>query len=247
VADEQDRLPMLANKLKWGVGVVAVIAGGAVALAYTASLAAVAIAGTATLAVVHGAPWASQKLANLFLNLRKADARADPVTNRQRISHDTWDRLNSTRKEIESLDAEVKLWRQQIENLPPDEAAEFADELKSATRMVEEQALAWSKAEMAAKEFDRVTESVSRKWKVAQTGMRIKKLSERDKTARINEMLAAEAAEAADKQLATAFSSLDTIIERSRANRALSHNPSPAIDVVPVKVGIEPPQPWPRK
>lgn len=218
-----------AMVLKWVLGIVAVIVGGVVAAAYTASLWAIAIAGISTLIVVQGAPWASQIITNLFFNLRKADARADPVTNRQRISTETWDKLNDTKKEIEGLDAEVGLWKQQIEGLPKDEAAEFATELRAAQKMVEDQALAWSEAERAAKEFDRVTERVARKWKVAQTGLRIKKLSERDKVARMNEMLAAEAAESADKQLAVAFSSLDAIVERGRNRAALSHDPSPVI------------------
>jgi len=233
---EDPRLQATAGKLKWALGVGAVIVGGAVAAVYTVSLASLAIAGAATLVVVHGAPYASQRIANLFLNLRKADARADPVTNRQRISGETWERLNATKKEIESLDAEVQLWKQQIESLPPDEAKDFADDLRAALHMVEEQAIAWHEAEEAAKAFDRVTEKVARKWKVAQTGLRIKQLSEKDKVARINELLAAEAAESADKQLAVAFSSLDAIVQRGREKRALAHNPSPTIDVPAIEV-----------
>ncbi len=231
----------IAPKLKWALGAVAVIALGAVALVYTASLAAIAVAGLATLVVVHGAPWAAQKIENYFLNLRKADARADPVTNRERISLQTWAKLELRKKDIEALDAEVRLWAKQIEELPPDEAHEFADELADARKCVDQQALAWGDAELAAKRFDEITAKVARKWKVAQTGMRIKQLSTKDKNDRINEILAAEAAESADRQLATAFSSLDRIIERGRlANLGL---PKPAILDVQV---IEVKQPVPK-
>lgn len=243
MANELDRVQAIAGKLKWALGIVAVIIGGVVALAYTASLASIAIALLATLVVVHGAPYASQRIANLFLNLRKADARADPVTNRQRISGETWERLKLSKAEIESLDGEVKLWEGQIKALPPEEAKDFAEDLRTAQNMVFEQARAWQEAETAAKEFDRITERVARKWKVAQTGLRIKKLSEKDRAARINDILAAEAAESADKQLAVAFSSLDAIIERGRAS--IQHNPSPAIDVQAVE--IKQPVPLPRR
>jgi len=228
---DDPRLQSLAGKFKWVLGIIAVILGGVVAAAYTASLAMIAVAFVATVVAVNAAPYVAQKVANLFLNLRKADARADPVTNRQRISAETWERLNATKKEIEGLDAEVQLWRQQIESLPPDERKDFEDDLRSAMHMVEEQALAWNDAETAAKEFDKVTAKVERKWKVAQTGLRIKRLSEKDKVARINELLAAEAAESADKQLATAFSSLEAIVQRGREKRALTHHPSDVIDV----------------
>lgn len=223
------RVAAAAQKLKWGLGVVAVIAGGAVAVAYTASLAAIAVAGAATLVVVHGAPFASQKIANAFLNLRKADARADPVTNRERISGLQWAKLEELKKEIESLDAEVQLWEDQIKSLPPDEAKDFAQELASAQEQVEAQALAWKEAEKAAKQFDEVTAKVARKWKVAQTGLRIKNLSTKDKEARINDILATEAAESADRHLAMAFSSLDNIVRRGR--QSLAHNPAPVLDV----------------
>lgn len=231
-----ERVNAVATKVKYGLGIGAVIVGGAVAVAYTASLAAIAVAGAATLVVIHGAPWASQKIANFFLNLRKADARADPVTNRQRISTQTWERLSATKREIENLDGEVKLWQNQINALPQDERKDFEQDLRDALHMVEEQAIAWSDAETAAKEFDRVTEKVARKWKVAQTGLRIKQLSEKDKVARINELLAAEAAESADKQLAVAFSSLDAIVQRGREKRALAHSPSPVLDVQAIEL-----------
>lgn len=222
----------LANKVKWGLGAVAVVVGGAVAVVYTVSLAAIAVAGASTLVVVHAAPWAAQKISNYFLNLRKADARADPVTNRERISLQTWEKLRLRKQEIESLAAEVTLWEQQIKELPPDEAADFASDLQSALQCVEAQALAWKQAEDAAKIFDEVTARVSRKWKVAQTGMRIKQLSTKDKEARINDILAAEAAESADRQLAVAFSSLDKIIERGRVNFQI---PTSVTDVVAKK------------
>lgn len=238
------RVAAIANKLKWGLGVVAVIGGGVVAAAYTVSLASIAVAGVATLVVVHGAPWASQKVTNFFFNLRKADARADPVTNRERISGLQWQKLADLKVEIESLDAEVQLWAKQIEALPPDEAKDFAEELRVAQDQVTAQAVAWKDAEQASKDFDKVTERVARKWKVAQTGLRIKRLSTKDKEARINDILAAEAAESADKQLAMAFSSLEAIVERGRSKQAvLAHNPSPVLDVPSIEVEKEPSRP----
>lgn len=226
------RVQAIAGKLKWGLGIAAVLLGGLVAWAYTVSLAMIAIAGTATLIVIHGAPWASQKIANFFLNMRKKDARDDPVTNRERIGILNREKLTTRKQEIEALDAEVRVWEKEIANLPPEEAKDFTHDLATAQAQVEAQALAWKAAEQACDNFDAVTARVARKWKVAQTGMRIKKLSQQDKEDRINVILAAEAAESADRQLANAFSSLDSIVARAKAGMtALPNNPSPVIDV----------------
>lgn len=63
----------LSGKLKWGLGVLAVLAFGAGAWLFTLSMISIGIAGTVTLVIVHGAPWLSQKLAHFFLDLRKQD------------------------------------------------------------------------------------------------------------------------------------------------------------------------------
>lgn len=223
----------LSGKLKWGLGAAAVIALGAVAWLYTLSLASIAVAGTATLIVVHGAPWMSQKIANFFLDLRKKDARENPITNRENISLERWAKLNATKAEIEALNAEVVLWERQINGLPADERSDFTNDLAAAKAAVAKQAQAWKEAEAQMQAFDRMTEKVKRKWAVAQTGLKIKRLSEKDKADHINDILATEAAENVDRQLATAFSSLDAIVAEAQAQRpaALPLNPSPVIDV----------------
>lgn len=226
----------LSGKLKWGLGVLAVLAFGAVAWLFTLSMISIGIAGTVTLVIVHGAPWLSQKLAHFFLDLRKQDARDNPITNRERISGVNWSKLTQRKAQIEAMSAEVVLWENQINALPEDERREFERDLKVAQSEVEKQAIAWKSAESAQKDFDKLTEKVARKWKVAQTGLRIKALSQQDKEDRINTILANESAESADRALATAFSSLDAIVEQAQANRpAISHvHDETIIDVTPL-------------
>lgn len=222
----------LGNKLKWGLGAAAVIAAGALAWLYIVSLASLAIAGTLTLVVVHAAPWMSQKLANFFLDMRKADARSNPITNRERISGDMWSKLEERRREIENMSGEVNLWESQIRKLPDEEQHEFEADLTAAKAMVQKQALAWKDAETAAQAFDKVTAKVKRKWEVAQIGLRIKRLSQRDQDTHINTILANEAADAADRALAVAFTSLDAIVAQAQTQRpAIANDPSPVIDV----------------
>lgn len=229
--------PKVARYLKWGLGVAAVLALGAISVALTLSIWAIAAAGVSALIVVHGAPWASEKLANLFLGLRKKEAQNNPITTRERISAENWQRLALTKREIEALDAEVQLWSKQISGLPEDERGDFAVELQHAQQRVTVLAQAWKDAETQAQAYDKLTEKVRRKWQVAQTGMRIKRLTEKDKVAQINTILSNEAAESADRAMATAFSSLDSILERAKSGPApaLTHNPSPAL-VVDVSV-----------
>jgi hypothetical protein len=226
------RFLSLSAKLKWGLGVLAVLAFGAVAWLFTLSMISIAIAGTVTMIVVQGAPWMSQKLTHFFLDLRKQDARDNPITNRERISGVNWGKLKERKSQIEAMSAEVVLWENQINALPEDERREFERDLKVAQSEVEKQAIAWKSAEAAQQAFDKLTEKVARKWKVAQTGLRIKALSQQDKEDRINTILANESAESADRALATAFSSLDAIVEQAQANRpALTHEPTNVIDV----------------
>lgn len=222
----------LASKLKWGLGVLAVLVAGAVAWLYVVSLAMVGVAVVATIVGVNALPWASQKIAHFFIDLRKQDARDNPITNRQRIGLEMRAKLADRRQAIDAMNAEVNVFAGEIENLPPDERSSFTKDLESAQATVKRQVGAWVEAEKACEDFDAKTASAARKWKVAQIGQRVKALSNQGKEDEMNKLLAAESLDSVEQAMHSAFSDLDSMIEKSR----LQLNPSAVIDVTAVQI-----------
>ena len=205
----------LAMGVKWGLGLIGAALIAPVAFLAVQGLVGLIVAGVLGMAIVHGAPVLSMKFANWKLAGLKDEARRNPIETRQNIALQARERIRLAEGELTTFATEVRNFADQVKELrreQPDDAADFDEQLRNLQRLLELKRSGLSDARAKADEFEAATERAARKWKVAQSAIRMQKLSGAMEDDAMNKLLAAESLDSVQTAMNRALSELDSVL-----------------------------------
>lgn len=227
----------LATAAKWGLGLVGAALIAPVVFLAVQGLVGLIVAGILGLAIVHGAPVLSMKFANWKLAGLKDEARRNPIETRQNIALQARERIRLAEGELTNFATEVRNFADQVKDLrreQPEDAADFDEQLRNLQRLLELKRSGLADACAKADEFEAATERAARKWKVAQSAIRMQKLSGAMEDDAMNKLLAAESLDSVQTAMNRALSELDSVLAMQAPPTLESQRPT--IDVNAVEV-----------
>lgn len=237
LTDEQ-RKARIATVLKWGLGLVAAAVIAPVIFLAVQGLVGLALALLTAGVIVHAAPVVALKLAAWRVSGMKAVARSNPIEVREKIALDRHAALEERLRSITAYDSEVRGFAGEITKLEeqyPQDAAQFKAQLETCMRLLEHQRDEYRKATATLKEFEAATRRARARWKVAQSALRMQRLSGQQADTAMEKILADESLDSVQSAMDNAFAGLESSIlqiEASRANTpALTHQPAEVIDL----------------
>jgi hypothetical protein len=198
-------------------------------------LAAAAVVGGA---IISFAPVVAMKFANWKLKAMKSEARENPIETRQALGLAARERIRQGEQELTTFSTEVKNFTDEVKELrlaQPEDAADFDEQLANLKRLLQHKVESLREAVAKADAFDAATARAARKWKVAQSAIRMQRLTGEQANDALDKILAEESLDSVQTAMNRAMAELDTALAMA-APPALSHNPSPVIDVHAVEV-----------
>ena len=213
-----DKKQQLATAVKWGIGLLAAAIIAPVVFLAVQGLIGVMVAGTLGLALVNFAPVLGMKFANWKLKGLKHEARANPIETRQQIGLQVRARLRDAAQELTTFAAEVLNFADEVKSLratQPEDAADFEAQLKALQQLLDLKRRRLQEADAEADAFEQATARAARKWKVAQSAIRMNKLAGADQDAAMDKLLADESLDAVQTAMNRALAELDTALATS--------------------------------
>jgi hypothetical protein len=226
------RKAKLAAKVKWALVAAGALLISPVIFMIVKGLVGLAIAGVVGLAIVQFAPVVSMKFANWKLSALKGEARGNPIETRQNQSIERRTRLSQVHDEIANFAAEVANFTTEVQGLKrtqPEDAAVFEHQLDQLKMLLQKRMAAHQNAIEELQRFDDATARAARKWKVAQSALRMQKLAGSAQSDAMDKILAEEALDSVETALNRAFADMDLAL--SMEPPALTHQPADVIDV----------------
>lgn len=205
----------LATAVKWGIGFGAAALIAPVVFLIVKGIAGLIAAGVLGLAAVNLAPVLAMKFANWKLKGLKHEARENPIETRQHIALQQRARLDQARSELTSFITEVKNFADEVKQLAqtqPEDAADFNDQLAKLRQLQQLKESRLKAANEAADAFEAATDRAARKWKVAQSAIRMNKLAGQSQDDAMNKLLAAESLDSVQSAMNQAFAEMDTAL-----------------------------------
>ena len=213
-----DKKQRLATAVKWGIGLLAAAIIAPVVFLAVQGLIGLIGAGVLGLAIVNFAPVMGMKFANWKLKGLKHEARANPIETRQQIALQVRARLRDATQELTTFAAEVLNFADEVKSLratQPDDAADFEAQLKALQQLLDLKRRRLQEADAEADAFEQATARAARKWKVAQSAIRMNKLAGADQDAAMDKLLADESLDAVQTAMNRALAELDTALATS--------------------------------
>lgn len=212
------RRARIGKALAWGGGLVA---AGLLAPLIFMSIKGMLGLGLALflgLCLIHGAPWAAMKVANLGLKAVKHEARMNPIESLQQQTLKARERLEESRNELANFAAEKRSFEQEVDQLRRDQPEDAADFELTLTQM--DALYLHKKAEVEAtqQEIEKAEEATSRaarKWKVAQAANRMSALAGKGKTQAMEKIVAEEALDSVRTSMNRALANMDAAISQN--------------------------------
>lgn len=185
------------------------------------------------LVLIYGTPYAAMKAANLSLKARKKEASENPIETLQNQTLKAKERLDKAYAELETFATERRNFEQEVSALSrdhPEDAREFAQQVRDLQALHDAKKQACAQAAAEIKNMEAATKRASAKWKVAQSAIRMHRLTGQTAGSAIDEIMKAEALGAVQSAMNRAMAQLDTAMAQNGASR-IEHNPSQPIDV----------------
>lgn len=205
----------IATAVKYGLAAVAVILVAPMVFLLIQGIVGLALAAILALAVVNFAPVLSMKFANWKVQGLKAEARANPIETRENIALQNRERLQKASQELTTFAAEVRNFATEVKQLAvtqPDDADDFNDQLNKLQQLLELKRDKLRSAEQEATAFEEATKRAARKWKVAQSAIRMQKLAGVSMEDEMNKLLASESLDSVETAMNRAMAELDTAL-----------------------------------
>lgn len=225
-----DKKQRLATAVKWGIGLLAAAIIAPVVFLAVQGLVGLIVAGVLGLAIVNFAPVMGMKFANWKLKGLKHEARANPIETRQQIGLQVRARLRDAAQELTTFAAEVLNFADEVKSLraaQPEDAADFEAQLKALQQLLDLKRRRLQEADAEADAFEQATARAARKWKVAQSAIRMNKLAGADQDAAMDKLLADESLDAVQTAMNRALAELDTALATSVPQ--IEHTPAPVL------------------
>ncbi len=203
----------LANYAKWGIGMAAAAVMAPVIFLAVKGIVGLIVAAVLGLASVNLAPVLAMKFASWKLKGLKHEARENPIETRQNIALQTRERLRQAAVELTGFTTEVKNFSDEVRALrdqQPEDAADFDEQLRKLQQLQKLKQDRLKAAHDAADKFEAATERAARKWKVAQSAIRMNKLAGQSQDDAMNKLLAAESLDSVQTAMNQAFAEMDT-------------------------------------
>lgn len=226
----------LAAGVKWALGLAGAVLIAPVVFLAVKGLVGLALAAIVGLAMVNFAPVLSMKFANWKLRGMKDEARTNPIETRQNLAIKARERIAAAEIALTEFSTEVRNFADEVTALSktqPDDAKDFAEQLANLRLLMQRKQDGLTAARLSADDFEAATARAARKWKVAQSAIRMQRLAGAAADDAMNKILAEESLDAVQSAMNRALAELDTAIAMS-SQPALSHQPVDVIEMVPV-------------
>lgn len=240
--NDEERKARLATALKWGLGLGAAVLIAPIVFLAVKGIVGLGLAVLAGLVIINLAPVVSLRLATWRIQGLKGIARNSPIETREKLALDKHAALKKMSESITAYATEVNNFASEVRDLAkqyPDEAAEFENKLQKCMSLLQLQRMKYREAVSALAGFEAATERAKMKWKVAQSAIRMERLSGQQAQSAMDKILADEALDSVESAMNQAFAGLDTSImeiEATRAAPALPHSQHDVIELTPTKV-----------
>lgn len=209
------RKARLAAFAKWGLGLTAAVLIAPFIFLAVKGIVGLAVALILGLGIIHGAPVLGMKFANWKLAGMKWAARTNPIETRQNIAVQARQRIDAATEELKVFSTEVRMFSQEVEDLrraQPEDVADFEEQLIGLQRLLALKTQGIKDATAKANDFEQATQRAARKWKVAQSALRMKKLSGSVVDNEMNKLLAAESLDSVQTAMNSALADLDIVL-----------------------------------
>lgn len=226
----------LTTGVKWALGLGAALVVAPVVFMMIKGIVGLAVAAVLGLLVVNFAPVLARKVANWKLLALKDEARTNPIETRQNIAIAARQRLLKAQQELQAFATEVRNFASEVNQLAreqPDDAADFQKQLAQLQGLLQLKTEKLQVAKREADEFDAKTARAARKWKVAQSAIRMQKLAGAQADDAMNKLLAEESLDAVETAMNQAFAEMDSTFALQAA--PINH---PAIVKTPATVKV---------
>lgn len=195
----------------WGVGLAGAVLIAPVIFLAVKGIVGLAIAAVTGLAVVNFAPLVGMKFANWKLKGMKHEARANPIETRQNQAVAARRKLVDAARSLTDFSAEVRNFDDEVKQLKKEQpdAADFDEQLTKMHRLLQMRQASHRKAVAEVEAFEEATRKAERKWKVAQSALRMQQLSGADQDDAMNKILAEESLDSVQTTMNRAMAELD--------------------------------------
>lgn len=224
--------------MKWGIGLVAAIVISPFVFLAVKGIVGLALAMGLGLALVNFAPLVAMKFANWKIKGMKQEARGNPIETRENIALQVRERLRSAAGELTNFSAEVRNFADEVKELrrlQPDDAADFDEQLRKLQALLELKQRRLQQATAEADAFEQATQRAARKWRVAQSALRMQKLAGENEEDAMNKILASESLDAVQTAMNRALAELDSALAQTSMPQ-IERPTVPVIDVRAVEI-----------
>lgn len=212
---DEERGKKLSAVVKYGLMLAVCFAVAPFIFGAIQGLVGLLVAGAISYTAIELTPWFSRKVANGVMKLLRHEARTNPIETRMNILIDMREKLKQYANEITTFAAEVRNFADEVKALQqtqPEDAADFEEQLRNLHLLLERKKQAYERATAQANEFEVATQRAARKWKVAQSAIRMNKLAGQSKDDMLNKIMAEEALDSVQTAMNRAFAELDTAV-----------------------------------
>ena len=223
----------LATGIKWAIGIAAAVLIAPVVYLAIKGIVGLAVAAIAGLVAVNGMPVVAMKLANWKLRGMKWEARSNPIETRQALAIKARERIGEAEKAFTDFATEVRNFADEVNALSqsqPADAADFAEQLRKLRQLLALKEAGLKAARESADAFEAATERAARKWKVAQSAIRMNRLAGAAADDALSKILADESLDSVQTAMNRALSELDTAIAMS-SPVMVTHQPAEVIEM----------------
>lgn len=218
MADIDVRREKLAKVLTWGVGLAVVGLATPFIVMTVKGLLGLALALIVGLALVHGAPYLAMKAANLGLKARKHEAAKNPIETLQNQVLQARERLGKAKEELVLFNTERRNFADEVKFLSldhPEDGAEFAQQVAKLDQLAAHKQQKLVEAEAEIEQMEAAIRRASAKWKVAQSAMRMHRLTGEKTSTHIDQILKAEAIGSVQNAMNRAMAEMDSAMAQT--------------------------------
>lgn len=227
------RKAKLSTAVKWSLGLLAAVIISPIIFLAIKGLVGLAIAAIVGMGIINFAPVLSMKFANWKLKALKDEARENPIETRQNQALAARARIQAAQKELTIFSAEVKNMSDEIRELhktEPDDAADMEKQFITVEKNYNRKAQSLTAAIAQVEQFEKATARAAKKWKMAQSMLRINKMMGATADAEMDKILASEALDSVSSAMNLAMAEMETTLYNPDPP-SIAHQPSQVIDI----------------
>lgn len=220
---------------KYGGGFLMIALLAPLILAGLQGLTALTAAGALAVFAIFGWPVLIQAAATGQLLSLKWLARSNPIETKELRLRELRQEIQDKASELQKVMAEVDAFKKLVQAMPADERGEFEKEVERSLAAIESVKASLRAQVLKADNYEAGLKRARRRWEAGKALNKLKKLTGRAAENQMKQILDEEADSAIERELSEGLAAMDISAILAEA-KAISHNPSPVLDVQAVEL-----------